>query len=101
MNQLFTEQYNNYYPQLMNLKQVNVLLADDDIDDCNFFTQALKALPLSTHITTVHNGESLMNYLADNSENLPHVLFLDINMPRKSGRSEEHTSELQSRQYLV
>jgi len=26
-----------------------------------------------------------MNYLSENSENLPHILFLDINMPRKNG----------------
>lgn len=80
----------NIYNQLLQIdnmksKQLNVLLADDDIDDCNFFKEALAELSLSTQFETVHDGEQLMNYLSENQENLPHVLFLDINMPRKSG----------------
>ena len=65
--------------------QVKILLADDDIDDCTFFNKALDAIPLSTQLTTVTDGEQLMKYLAENSEHLPHVLFLDINMPLKNG----------------
>jgi CheY-like chemotaxis protein len=69
----------------MNSKQLNILLADDDVDDCHFFKEALESLPQSTKLTTVHNGDELMNYLTNNIERLPHVLFLDINMPRKNG----------------
>ena len=69
----------------MNVKQLNILLADDDIDDCNFFNDALVALQPSASLTVVHDGEELMNWLSENVEHLPHVLFLDINMPRKSG----------------
>ena len=69
----------------MNTKHLNILLADDDLDDCNFFKHALEELSHSAHLTTVHDGERLMNYLSDNPEHLPQVLFLDINMPRKTG----------------
>jgi len=69
----------------MNTKHLNILLADDDMDDCNFFKHALEELPLSALLTTVHDGQELMNYLDENSEQLPHVVFLDINMPRKNG----------------
>ena len=69
----------------MNTKKLNILLADDDLDDCNFFKEALEALPLTTNLTTVNDGEQLMNYLLENTDHLPHVLFLDINMPRKNG----------------
>ena len=69
----------------MYLKQLNILLADDDIDDCHFFKEALEALPVSTRLTTVNDGEELMIHLADPGNKLPHVLFLDINMPRKNG----------------
>lgn len=69
----------------MNTKQLNILLADDDTDDRIFFKQALDELSLSTSFTTVKDGEELMIYLNDNLENLPDVLFLDINMPRKNG----------------
>jgi CheY-like chemotaxis protein len=69
----------------MELKQLNVLLADDDIDDCNFFKKALTELPLPTRLTTVHDGEKLMEILMRETDELPHVIFLDINMPRKNG----------------
>lgn len=69
----------------MNSKQLNILLADDDIDDCHFFKAALEALPQTTKLTVVHDGDALMNHLTENTERLPHVLFLDINMPRKNG----------------
>jgi CheY-like chemotaxis protein len=69
----------------MNSKLLNILLADDDIDDCHFFKEALEALPQTTKLTIVHDGDSLMNLLTEKRERLPHVLFLDINMPRKNG----------------
>ena len=64
---------------------LNILLADDDIDDRAFFEKALKEVAISTHLTTVNDGEQLMKYLADNSKQLPNILFLDLNMPRKNG----------------
>ncbi|MFM9946396.1 MAG: response regulator [Saprospiraceae bacterium] len=69
----------------MKITQLNILLADDDFDDCDFFKQALEALPLSTELSIVNDGEQLMAYLDENAENLPDVLFLDLNMPRKNG----------------
>lgn len=69
----------------MTSKKINILYADDDIDDRNFFKEALRALPVNTDITTVKDGEELMDYLSENEMHLPHVLFLDINMPRKNG----------------
>ena len=65
--------------------QLNILLAEDDQDDRDFFDKALKEIPIPTHLTTVYDGEQLMNYLYKNSEHLPNVLFLDLNMPRKNG----------------
>jgi CheY-like chemotaxis protein len=69
----------------MNLKHLNILLADDDTDDCIFFKEALEELIISTDLTTVHDGEQLMELLMDEENELPHILFLDLNMPRKNG----------------
>ena len=69
----------------MNIKQLNILLADDDTDDCIFFKEALDDLPLSTHLTVVHDGEQLMQQLINKTNEFPDVLFLDLNMPRKNG----------------
>jgi len=62
-----------------------LLLADDDKDDCLFFKDVLGELPVSAQLTTVHDGEQLMQLLAGKTVELPHVLFLDLNMPRKNG----------------
>jgi CheY-like chemotaxis protein len=64
---------------------VNILLAEDDIDDLLFFDKALKEIPIAAHLTTVRDGEELMEYLFANLDHLPTILFLDLSMPRKTG----------------
>ena len=68
----------------MNPKQLNILLADDDPDDCYLFKEALE-VAVSANFTAVHDGEQLMQVLINEKNSLPDVLFLDINMPRKNG----------------
>lgn len=70
----------------MNTQNYNLLLADDDEDDCAFFKEALDELLLPVSLVTVNDGVQLMEALTDSlSNNLPDVLFLDLNMPRKNG----------------
>lgn len=69
----------------MSKEHYYLLLADDDDDDCLFFKEALDEIPFSTNLLTVHDGVQLMDYLKSNISNLPEVLFLDLNMPRKNG----------------
>ena len=73
----------------MNIKQqyspLNILLADDDSDDCLFFNKALKELTIPNILKIVHDGEQLMHLLINETPELPHILFLDLNMPRKNG----------------
>ena len=69
----------------MNLKQLNILLADDDTDDCIFFEEALEELLLPTTLRAVHDGEQLMQLFTNETTKVSDVLFLDLNMPRKNG----------------
>jgi DNA-binding NtrC family response regulator len=69
----------------MNSKPLNILLADDDNDDCIFFDSVLGEIPLLTHFSCVNDGELLMEKLNKGQDNLPDVLYLDLNMPRKNG----------------
>jgi CheY-like chemotaxis protein len=69
----------------MDLKELRILLADDDEDDGMFFKQALEEIFVSAQLAIVTDGEKLMDYLIENEGHLPHALFLDINMPRKNG----------------
>ena len=64
---------------------VRLLLADDDADDRMFFKDALEELPVKSLLNTVNDGEQLINLLTSESAVLPDLLFLDLNMPRKTG----------------
>jgi CheY-like chemotaxis protein len=64
---------------------INVLLADDDEDDRLFFREAFEEIKIKTKVKTVNDGVELMNHLTKNGNELPHILFLDLNMPRKNG----------------
>ncbi len=64
---------------------IYLLLADDDLDDCLIFREALEELPVSVDLQVVNDGQELMQFLVKKTETLPTVLFLDINMPLKNG----------------
>src|SRR5205085_5075896 len=64
----------------------HILLADDDLDDCEFFKEALQELLIPARISIVHDGVQLMGFL-DNNDQLPDIIFLDLNMPRKNGHT--------------
>jgi CheY-like chemotaxis protein len=64
---------------------IKILLAEDDTDDRFFFIKAIKEIPIATQLTTVNDGDELMQYLLSNPGNLPGLLFLDLSMPRKNG----------------
>ncbi len=64
---------------------LNILLADDDRDDRYFFEKVLKGLPIPTKLKMVNDGAQLMDYLLASANELPDVLLLDNNMPRKTG----------------
>jgi len=69
----------------MNEDALHILLADDDDDDRLFFKDAIKEVKINTVVTLVKDGVELMNYLEKPDIVLPNLLFLDLNMPRKSG----------------
>jgi len=66
-------------------KKVQIILADDDEDDRMFFKDALESLRMKVDIVTVNDGVELMELLNNKPEEKPHILFLDLNMPRKNG----------------
>lgn len=63
----------------------NVLLADDDQDDRLFFEDAVRATGLDINLSSVKDGEKLMESLMNPEKALPDIVFLDLNMPCKNG----------------
>ena len=62
-----------------------ITLADDDEDDRMFFTDAFEELKINTVVNTVNDGVALMDFLNQPETVLPNIIFLDLNMPLKSG----------------
>ena len=61
---------------------INIILADDDMDDRLFFSDAFDELGMNTKVNTYNNGVELMDFLNSQDAIMPNVLFLDLNMPR-------------------
>ncbi len=67
-------------------------MADDDDDDFLLTQKALKASKLLNKLVRVNDGEELLDYLFCRGEyegqdiELPGIILLDLNMPRKDGR---------------
>jgi CheY-like chemotaxis protein len=62
-----------------------IYLADDDSDDCLLFEDALREVSANVQLTTARDGMELMDILQETVPPAPDVIFLDLNMPRKSG----------------
>jgi CheY-like chemotaxis protein len=63
-----------------------ILLAEDDIDDQDFITEAFQKIDSSLTIHTVLNGTKVLPFLDSLSdEQLPQLILLDYNLPEQNG----------------
>jgi CheY-like chemotaxis protein len=69
----------------MNNQPLHILLVDDDEADQFLFKKALEELEIKPMVNVINNGIELMTYLTKENAQLPHLIFLDLNMPRKNG----------------
>ncbi|MFT3796322.1 response regulator [Flavobacterium sp.] len=63
----------------------HIYLADDDCDDRDLFAQALSAVNDEIVLTQLLDGIHLMDTLNLPPFPLPGIVFVDLNMPKKSG----------------
>ncbi len=69
----------------MDSSLLHVILADDDESDRTNFTEALEESRIKTEVYAVKDGVELMEFLTREDTPVPHILFLDLNMPMKNG----------------
>jgi len=77
---------------------LKIILAEDDKDDQDIFMEAVNATNVPSDVTTVENGQELIDILKDRTEPKPDIVFIDINMPVKGGK--EALAEIKSDQEL-
>ena len=67
-------------------KDAKILLIEDNEGDAELTKEALKTHSEYLEITVITNGEDAIQYLKLNHEILPHLVFLDINLPKVDGK---------------
>ncbi|WP_294958455.1 response regulator [uncultured Flavobacterium sp.] len=68
-----------------NSPQKFVFVADDDEDDRLLFLDAAAELELPVLVRAAQDGQELLKALHESVQQLPEIIFLDINMPGKNG----------------
>lgn len=79
------------------MKPFNVLLIDDDEDDRSVFTSAMVTISERTHCITLEDAALALQRLEE-KQLTPHVIFLDLNMPKMDGK--EFFTTIKGRQNL-
>ncbi|MEP6514527.1 MAG: response regulator [Parafilimonas sp.] len=63
-----------------------VLIIDDDADDISIFIEALSEVDTHTRCIAIDNCEEALKVLQKKNDDLPHYIFLDLNMPGMNGK---------------
>lgn len=64
---------------------MTIFLVDDDQDDQQLFEEVVKEIKASNKLLMFKNAVELMEHLNQENIVLPHIIFLDLNMPFVSG----------------
>ena len=67
------------------LKDLYIVIAEDDADDSEMIHQSFLSHPAFSKITMVKNGRELLDLLCNNDEKKPDIVLTDINMPLING----------------
>lgn len=71
------------------LKTVEILLIEDNLEDAELTIRALTKHNLANHIIHLKDGEEAINYLFPakglNQDAKPHVILLDLKLPKVDG----------------
>ncbi len=69
------------------MKDRQIVMADDDADDRFLVQAALQDNHIKNPLLFFEDGETLLNYLNNISEEeFPAILLIDLNMPKRDGR---------------
>ena len=89
---------------LYSLEKISVLLVDDDQDDIDLFQLAFSKVKVKSSVSFLKNGLEAIEYFQNPENEIPSILFLDLNMPLMGGkevlyklRADERLARVQHR----
>ncbi len=71
---------------LIMINNMNILIVDDDAEDRQLFIDAIKDVDPDIKCTTAIDGKQALEDLKNSYNSLPDLIFLDLRMPRFSGK---------------
>lgn len=67
-------------------KVKKIFVVDDDNDDINLFKEVLQEIDAAIECGVAEDGREAMDILTQSENDLPDLIFLDLNMPRMDGK---------------
>jgi CheY-like chemotaxis protein len=67
-------------------KNITIFIVDDDEDDKNLFIYSAKEVNKNFNCVTASDGQEALRFLKDEKNLIPDYIFLDLRMPRISGK---------------
>src|SRR5438477_9407980 len=67
-------------------KFIRLFLVDDDMDDILIFREVLQDVNPTIDFRSAADGHEALSILRTKNNDLPDVIFLDLNMPRMDGK---------------
>jgi len=68
-------------------ENIRILIVDDDEDDRQLFIESAKEVDENITCITANDGQQALEILKNKENALPDFIFLDLRMPRVSGRN--------------
>ncbi len=82
-----------------------ILLIDDNPEDNRFHQIIIKQMDITNSIQFAENGLEALEYLKNENQIIPEIIFLDINMPKMNGweflEEYKHLTEKQKAKTVI
>ncbi len=81
----FTKSHAPEFYAMIEKRNLNILIAEDDADDADFILESFGKHEYFQKVEIVKNGKELIEYVLNKEREKPDIILTDINMPLMNG----------------